>query len=72
MTSLISVKQAFELGRLADRCGPLKVRPLSGGHLCVGISTVVDRDVTTLVVALDGDGRVAAHRRLRGAGASPC
>lgn len=69
--TFLTPRQAFELGRLADRCGPLAVRQLGRGRIAVGIATAKGA-IPTLVVALDDHGRVAAHRRInRGAGIAP-
>jgi hypothetical protein len=64
VTTFLTTRQALELGRLADRCGPLAVRQLAGGCIAVGIATTPE-PIATVAVALDGNGRVAAHRRLR-------
>lgn len=65
MTTFMTVRQVFEIGRLADRCGPVAVRPLGAGYVAVELATTPEPVGPTLALALDGHGRVAAHRRLR-------
>ena len=60
---ILSVRQASELGRLANRYGPPSLHPLR--HGCVGIGiALADSKRASIVLAVARDGRVVALRRL--------
>lgn len=60
----VTTRQAFELGRIADRCGTVGVRPLARGCVAVVLSTSAAAG-TFRELAVNADGRVIDHRRIR-------
>ena len=61
----LTPKQTFEIGRVADRCGPVAVRPHDSGAVLVLYATAPARPRPDYAIAIDHDGRVVARRRLR-------
>lgn len=69
--TFLTTGQAFELGRIADRCGPLAVHPLGGGQIAVEVTATPEPTGPTLAYALDGRGRVTDRWRIRRPGERP-
>jgi hypothetical protein len=61
--TFMSVRQAAEVSRIADRCGPVSVRERGDGRVVVSLATEFATPAS-MELALDERGHVVAHRRL--------